>query len=164
MIKKLILLILLLLPHQKLLASPINSGISDNNINIDTKFTGTKLLLFGSQGESGDIIIAIYGPKKNYVVRKKEKNFGIWYKKKAVRFEDIHSYHAIYTTLDQVEITNSTLLKKLQIGQENFNFNNQNKLMPEGEKFKIQLINNLTQKELYGNKKGEIHFLNESFP
>lgn len=144
------------------LASPINSGISDNKINIDTKFTGTKLLLFGSQGESGDIIIAIYGPKNDYMVRKKESTFGIWHNKKAVRFNEVHSYHAIYTTLNDNEIKNSQLLKKLQIGQENFQFNNQNKLMPEGKEFKIQLIENLTQKELYSNEKKDITFLNES--
>ncbi len=69
------------------LASPIVSGISTNEINIDTKFNGAKILLFGAKEDMGDIVIAIRGPKKNFLVTKKEKFLGIWYNGKRIKFK-----------------------------------------------------------------------------
>ena len=54
-------------------ANPIISGISSNEINIDTQFNGTKILLFGAKRDAGDIIIAVRGPKKDFIVTKKQK-------------------------------------------------------------------------------------------
>ena len=54
-------------------ANPIISGISTNEINIDTKFQGAKILLFGAKGDAGNVVVAVRGPKKNFVVTKKQK-------------------------------------------------------------------------------------------
>ena len=54
----------------------IIADISDNKINIDVGFKGTKLLFFGVIDEEGDVIVSVTGPRKIVKVRRKEKKNG----------------------------------------------------------------------------------------
>ena len=82
-------LLLLLMPClAKASSAPIISGISKNEIKIDSKFTGEKILLFGAKGDAGDIIIAVRGPKKKFIITQKEKFFCIWHSGKKVVVND----------------------------------------------------------------------------
>ena len=59
-------------------------GLSSKNISINTTFTGSKILIFGSIKRNNaekiipsQIIIEVLGPKTNITIRKKKKIFGI---------------------------------------------------------------------------------------
>lgn len=166
--KKLFLITILLVSHvalaQKAFARSIISGISTNEIDIDTKFNGTEILLFGAKGEAGNIVVAVRGPKKNFLVTKKERLLGIWYNGERVKFKDSLSYYSLFSTFSDDRTTNQ-LLSELELGTGNLKFiRSDNFKLTEEEKndFQLQLVNKLEKGNLYTSGANKIEFLDES--
>ena len=156
------LFLVLFLFARDLQARPIISGISANEINIDTKFTGAQVLLFGAKGDAGNIIITVRGPKKNYLVSKKDKFLGIWYNRDRLKFKNSYSYYGFFSTNNNQAI-NSQLLSKLEIGEDQIKFDIKNgEEKNQDEEFKIEFINKLEQQNLYLNNPNSIEFLDET--
>ncbi len=140
------------------------SGISTNEINIDSNFNGQDILLFGAKSYAGKLIIAIRGPEKDFLVTKKDKLFGIWHNSKRVKFKDTASYYAIFSTFGDNAVS-PELLKKLGLGSANLKYaidraakiNDKEKI-----KFTSELINNLKKEDLYSKGTGKIDFLDET--
>jgi uncharacterized protein (TIGR02186 family) len=157
-----ILLTLLFLPNLNLQAQSIVSGISTNEINIDTKFNGQKILLFGAKGDAGNIVITVRGPKKKFTVTKKERLFGIWYNGKRIEFQDALSYYSIFSTLEGGKTT-SALLEKLELGASNIKFKSSEKEnKSEENEFTLQLIEKLEKEHLYSTGTSKIDFLDKT--
>lgn len=150
-----ILITLLFFCQGQAFARSIISGISTNEINIDTKFTGAEVLLFGAKGDAGNVIVTIRGPKKDYILNRKDKLFGIWYNKDRQKFKDVYSYYAFFSSNKEQEITKE-LLSALEIGFDATSSDLQN------SDFKVEFTNKLEQKELYLNKPGGVDFLDET--
>jgi uncharacterized protein (TIGR02186 family) len=161
---KIILMILLCLSFtsiNKAHSRPIISGISTNQINIDTKFTGAEVLLFGAKGNAGNIIVVIRGPKKDYVVSKKDKLLGVWYNKDRTLFKDSHSYYSFFSS-NENEVGDERILSKLEIGKDRIQFDiEENKNVPESE-FKVEFVYNMENKNLYLSHPESIEFLDET--
>lgn len=166
MIKKLLTITVLILFPAFALAQPIVSGISTNEINIDTKFNGTKILLFGAKGDAGNIVVAVRGPKKDFLVTKKDKLLGVWYNGQRVKFKNSDSYYAIFSTFEDNKTTNS-LLSKLELGASNLNFNIENEIENQNsekteQEFTLKLIEKLEKEKLYSIGANKIDFLDET--
>jgi len=142
-------------------ARPIISGISTNEINIDTNFNGTKILLFGAKGDAGNIIVAVRGPKKNFIVTKKQKLLGVWYNGKRIIFKDSFSYYSLFSTFDDNRVTNH-LLSQLELGTNNLKFNTNENNANENNEFQLQLVNKLERDKLYSTGANKIEFLDET--
>lgn len=143
-------------------ANPVISGISTNEINIDTKFRGAKILLFGAKGDAGNIVITVRGPKKNFVVTKKQKLLGVWYNGKRVRFKEAHSFYSLFSTFnDQEQI--DQLLAELELGKNNLKFPiaDQNDEQKKNE-FQLQLVDQLEKNKLYATSANRVDFLDET--
>ncbi len=149
--------------NSKLLAQPIVSGISTNEINIDTKFNGTDILLFGAKGDAGNIVITVRGPKKDFIITKKEKLLGVWYNGRRVKFQDSFSYYSIFSTFEDNKTTKH-LLSQLELGANNLKFKTKNSHISEKEKadFTLKLIEKLENKDLYSIGTNKIDFLDET--
>jgi len=147
---------------QQSFATPIISGISTNEINIDTEFKGTKILLFGAKGDAGDIVVALRGPKKNFIVTKKESFLGFWYNGKRVRFDNSYSFYSLFSTFGGGH-GDDDLLKDLELGKSSLKFesSDENDLATRSE-FKVQLIDNLERKSLYKSGTDKVDFLDET--
>src|SRR3989338_4287651 len=159
MMKKVFLIfIILFLYNQNAFSRAIISGISNNEINIDTNFNGTKILLFGAKGDAGNIVIAVRGPKKNFIVTKKEKLLGVWYNGKRIKFSDSFSYYSLFSTFINNQTTNN-LLSQLELGANNLKFATEDE---NNNEFKIQLINKLEKDELFSIGANKIDFLDET--
>lgn len=143
-------------------ARPIISGISTNKIDIDTRFNGAEILLFGAKGESGNIIINVRGPKKNYLMSKKDKFLGVWYNRERVKFKNAYSYYAFFST-NNSQVISDNLLSELEIGKDNLNFT-----IPDDvgditkDNFKIQFVDKLEKKDLYVTNPNPVEFLDET--
>lgn len=98
--------------------SPLVTDLSSHLISITSSFTGTDLLIFGSVDEPGDIIIVLRGPQGRVVVREKQPAFGIWVNRDSVEFNNVPGYYAIAASRPLNQITNPSLLARLQIGLE----------------------------------------------
>lgn len=142
-------------------ASPIISGISTNEINIDTKFRGADILLFGAKGYSGNIIIAVRGPKKNYVMTKKERFLGVWHNGKRVKVKDSYSYYALFSTFNQ-NVVSPELLSLLELGRNNLNFNFSDTITDSvKDEFKVKFVDKFEKEKLYPPN-SKIDFLDET--
>lgn len=168
MIKKVFFVIsfLLYLLPDTVKANPLVSGISANEINIDTKFRGEEILLFGAKADAGNIIIAIRGPKKNFLVTKKENFLGIWYNGERIKFKDSYSFYAIFSTFK--DRTNNhqifdRLLTELELGKDNLRFNVSDEVDPQKKnEFQSQLTDQLEKNQLYSTNLDRIEFLDET--
>lgn len=152
---------LLFLISSTTFASPIISGISTNEINIDTKFAGADILLFGAKGDMGNIVIVVRGPKKNFLITKKERFLGIWHNGERMKVKDLYSYYSLFSTFSD-NMASADLLAALEIGKNNlvFNFSGAADKAKKDE-FEIQLIDKFEKSKLYfANSK--IDFLDET--
>ncbi len=143
-------------------ASPIISGISTNEINIDTDFQGAKILLFGAKGDAGNIAIAVRGPKKNFLVTQKEKLFGIWHNGQRLKFKDSYSYYSLFSTFND-STSGTELIENLELGKNNLKFiTSGNATGDQRTEFQIQLIEKLEKNKLYSSGVGKVDFLDET--
>lgn len=148
-----------LIQVQTSFAAPIISGISTHEINIDTNFTGAEVLLFGAKGDAGNVVVTVRGPKKNYILNKKDKFLGIWYNKDRLKFSDAYSYYTFFSS-NKDTIIDSKLLSELEIGQDKIKFDIDEENIDD--QFKVEFVNKLEKKNLYLNKPGGIDFLDET--
>ncbi len=107
---------LCLISFQSAQARPVIADLSLRQIEIDSGFTGTDILLFGARNDPGDIVVVIRGPEKSYIVRKKERKFGIWVNKKQMRLHDVNGFYAVASNRPLADIHNDYLLEALHIG------------------------------------------------
>jgi len=143
-------------------ASPIISGISSNEINIDTKFHGAQILLFGAKGDAGNIVIAVRGPKKNFIVTKKQKLLGVWYNGERVKFKDSYSFYSIFSTFNEQESVED-LLYELELGGGNIKFKNSADItQSKKDEFEINFVEQLEKQKLYSTSPKKIDFLDET--
>ena len=142
-------------------ASPIISGISTNEINIDTKFRGADILLFGAKGYSGNIVIAVRGPKKNFLITKKERFMGIWHNGERMKVKDIYSYYSLFSTFND-NAASADILALLELGRNNlkFDFSGSSDDKTKND-FQIQLIDKFEKSSLYPAT-NKIDFLDET--
>ncbi|QFT79411.1 Putative transmembrane protein [Roseovarius sp. THAF27] len=93
------------------MAEEVVLGLSRDKVAITATFDGSEILVFGAvkreekiPEEPLDVIVAIAGPSKPVVVRRKERRFGIWVNTDAVEVDRAPSFYAIATTgpLDRV--------------------------------------------------------------
>ncbi len=108
-------------------------GLSSKNISINTTFTGSKILIFGSIKRNNtekiipsQIIIEVLGPKTNITIRKKKKIFGIWVNSNPTRIYDSPSFYSLLSTDKLEKILNQAELKNTLIGKKQF-FDEENK-------------------------------------
>ena len=142
-------------------ASPIISGISTNEINIDTKFRGADILLFGAKGYSGNIVIAVRGPKKNFLITRKERFLGVWHNGERMKVKDSYSYYSLFSTFND-SAASAEILSALELGKNNLKFNfSGNSSEAQQNEFQIQLIDKFEKSKLYPAT-SKIDFLDET--
>ena len=79
----------------------IVSNIDKKEIELTTRFDGSKILVFGALTETKNnpsLLIELVGPKQDMTIRKKSKVWGIWVKKDYAKFEKIPSFYQINST------------------------------------------------------------------
>lgn len=100
-------------------AKPLIADLSGYRIELNSGFTGTHLLLFGTRNETGDVLVAVRGPENDYIVRKKEQVGGIlWLNRKKQRFKNIPSFYLLASSKALKDMRDTTLLGPLSVGFE----------------------------------------------
>ncbi len=81
------------------------AGLSQHNVSLTTSFTGSQLFVYGAisantpgEDQPLDVIVAIPGPDERVMVRKKERQFGIWINGQGVEIDEAPSFYAVATT------------------------------------------------------------------
>lgn len=96
-------------------ALPMVADFSSRSIEIHSRFTGTELMLFGARNEAGDIFIAVRGPAKDVVVRRKGRVAGMWVNRGAETFDNVPLYLALASSRPLDSLTTLPLMARLGI-------------------------------------------------
>ncbi|MEX3006874.1 TIGR02186 family protein [Hoeflea sp. TYP-13] len=151
----------------------LDIGISTNEIAITSDFAGADLIVFGALDNADplllqlgqyDIIVALEGPPKETVVRKKDRVFGIWINRYSMRFEPAPASYSISSTLPINRITKEIELSGRTIGIEHIH------LTPAGNvgdgtrvpEFKSALLRLRVEDGLYQSEPVGVEFVSSS--
>ena len=120
---KLITFILLVLTPNAILAEAY-FDISEDNIKIETNFTGKEVIIFGILNDGQETIMTIKGPQKNAVIQKKERILGFWFNTKQITYNEIPSVFFIASSKNIEDILPASTIIKEELS---FNYLLENK-------------------------------------
>ncbi len=146
-------------------ARPVVADAFPRKIDIDHKFKGLDVLVYGARNDAGSIVIVVRGPKKDYLLRKKGKVAGIWTNIYTKEIKDLYSLYSISTMRNLEDLNNNSLLKSLGIGLNSMNYqvvNNYGKESLDPEMVKSEANQLMQQKGLYTGSDNEILFWGET--
>lgn len=144
-------------------ATPLVADLSNYRIDVDSSFNGTRIFLFGNRNTSGDIVVALRGPLKNYIVRKKEPVAGIWVNRERMKFFNVPDFYVLASNKPLEDIGPPDLFRQLLISKENL-------LSPPGgaydpasyQDFSQALIHYQEQRRLYNADMVPVSFMAET--
>ena len=148
----------------------VQIGLSSDTVEITSNFDGTDLVIFGSieggdrellEARGYDIVVVLFGPREEIVVRRKERKLGIWVNGDSMRFSDVPSSYSVATTRSLSNIADEEAIKILQLGLDNINVvqeegdNNDENL----ETFRDSLARLKVSQSLFLERIGGVQFL-----
>ena len=156
-------------------AEKLVTSISRHQVLVNSSFTGTSIVLFGTVEPDGpsprrrstgyDVIVTVTGPKESVVERRKERVLGIWTNVTSRVFVEVPSYLAVLSTQPFNRITNDETIKRLQIGIDNIPLRQQAQPTKDGadlgrdDVFRANFIRLKTQHRLYLQKTNGVTLL-----
>ncbi|MHA1597631.1 MAG: TIGR02186 family protein [Alphaproteobacteria bacterium] len=130
--------------------------LSKSVVPITADFHGSDLLLFGAANEDADIVVVVRGPKRNEVVRRKQRVFGIWTNGPEVIFENAPAYYAIAASRPLVEFLPAALASQHQIGFDGLKLDIVAGQSDTSGEYRRALIRNKQRQNLYAGETGQI--------
>lgn len=168
-----------LTPHALAQTSPatqpketIEADVSTRTVAVDTAFTGTRIVVFGTVENSRqqrpdeglyDVAIVLEGPREPLVVRRKSNVGGLWINTTNQQFKDVPSFYAIVTTRPVVEIAPKPVLWQNGIGFEFLRFDAEQKLgTKELGEFRESIVRLKSDQKLYVDSERGVAFIGKS--
>ncbi|WP_420005198.1 TIGR02186 family protein [Arenibacterium sp. LLYu02] len=111
----------LLLPALLWLSTPAMAeevvlGLSHDRVAITATFDGSEILIFGAVKRESpiateaplEVIVTVSGPKEPVMVRRKDRDFGIWVNKDSVAVDSAPSFYAVATSAPFEDVLTDT--------------------------------------------------------
>jgi uncharacterized protein (TIGR02186 family) len=95
---------------------PLVADLSKHLVAITTGFSGTDVLLFGAVEGEGDVIVVVRGPNHSQVIRRKDRQAGIWIKVGRAEVDNAPSFYRVAATRPLADIASAEVLDRHQIG------------------------------------------------
>jgi uncharacterized protein (TIGR02186 family) len=98
--------------------------LSSHTVSITTGFSGTDVLLFGAidgTQENSDVIVVMRGPDRAEIVRRKERQFGIWINTDSALIQNAPSFYQVAASRPLHHIGSERLFQDYRIGLESLN-------------------------------------------
>jgi uncharacterized protein (TIGR02186 family) len=147
-------------------------SLSNHRVAVTSSFIGEDLVLFGTvEPDAGkpalrpayDLVITVTGPRQALRTRRKERVLGIWVNIDSREFVRAPSYLAILSNRPVTEIAHQDVLRRLQIGLDNF-------LLPQrigpdladtvrDDPFRVAFVRLENQQSLYRESSTAVTFL-----
>lgn len=91
-------------------------GLSESRVSITARFEGSEILVYGAVRRTSpppispplEVIVTVEGPSMPVMVRRKERQFGLWINRDSVRIDSAPSFYAVATTGPLADILSST--------------------------------------------------------
>jgi uncharacterized protein (TIGR02186 family) len=148
-------------------------SISRHQVMVNSSFTGTEIVLFGtvepdtpaSRRRTGgyDLTTTVTGPKQTLVTRRKERVLGIWTNTDSRTFVGVPSYLAMLSTKPVDQFASPEMIRQMQLNLDNF-------LLPQqigpdqgdpgpADQFRINFVRLKTAHRLYSQKTNAVTLL-----
>lgn len=114
LIVTLTLLTMLVTPQRT--SAELVAALSSNLVAVTTGFTGSDVLLFGTTGGEGEVVVVVRGPIGKETVRRKGRHFGIWVNDAQARFANVPGYYAVASSAPIENILPEAVAARHQIG------------------------------------------------
>lgn len=138
--------------------------LSEAQISITTGFNGYDLSVFGMKRGEGDIAIAIFGPPRSMVVRRKDAVMGVWMNRESVSFSDVPVYYDVALSKPEFQLASATERMSNQIGLDGLRFQSYGSKSAEtSRRFREALIRNKQIQGHFPLETKKIIFLNDDF-
>ena len=154
-------------------AEELVTSISRHQVLVNSSFTGTSIVLFGTVEQDTaaarrrvgryNLVVTVTGPKESVVVRQKERVLGIWTNTASRTFTNVPSYLAVMANRPADEFVNAELVRRLQLNLDNTILPQQ--IGPDlgdpgpADTFRQNLVRLKTQSELYLEKTNGVTLL-----
>lgn len=139
------------------------AALSNHLVAIDTGFAGTDVLLFGTTGGAGEVIVLVRGPESDTAVYRKGRKFGIWVNEADLHFTHVPGFWAIAASRPVADLLPESLVDYHQLGLRYL------RLVPVEDagqrriaEFREALIRNKEREGLYGDNAGTVTMLGPS--
>ncbi len=139
-------------------AAPLVGDLSNYRIDIDSGFNGTRIFLFGARNDNGDIVVVVRGPRRDYIVRKKEKIAGLWINRDHMKFWGVPDFYAIAAGKPLSDIEQAAVSRQLGIGENNLLPLPVN---PKSQEFADAFLRHQHERGLYLQTPGTVQFMGE---
>jgi uncharacterized protein (TIGR02186 family) len=144
----------------------IIAALDDHLVAIDTGFSGSKVLLFGTREADGDVIVIVRGPSRKEIVRKQDRIMGVWANRQSVSFTDTPSFYNIAASKNISDLVSEEIAQQLELGPEHLN----SYLAPESKSVSAEerklywdaLLRNKKRDGLYSNEYASVQFLGKN--
>lgn len=103
-------------------ADDLVSGLSQDQIEITSNYTGTDMVVFGaiesmdSANAARDVVVVVRGPAANMSVRRKVRIAGIWINRDEMSLSGMPSYCFVASSRPLSQIASKQTLQRYQIG------------------------------------------------
>lgn len=143
-------------------ADEIVADLSKDTIEINSQFSGTSVVLFGTTEAPGDVVAVVYGPEHPLTVWRRKRIAGIWVNAESVEFLDVPSFYAVAATRPVGEVVPPDLAEFYRIGVRNLKFEPSKRTKPERLRvFTEALIREQQRAGLFPTRTAPINFLGE---
>lgn len=91
-------LVLLAVSAPPLAHAQLAAALSNHLVAVTTGFSGTDVLLFGTTGGDGDVVVVVQGPADIATVHRKGRRWGIWVNEADMSFANVPGFWSIAST------------------------------------------------------------------
>lgn len=138
------------------------SDLSTNQIEIDSSFNGSELLLFGTLRSQDELLIVISSEKKSFDIKKHFKKFGLWMGIEKQIVNDVPSFYHLLSTKPIAELSNNLNLPLLEIGKDAFFLSESKMINKNYREFFEAFVEINKEKKLYFESYEEIDIKNKT--
>lgn len=142
-------------------AEPFSVEVAYDSVDITTGFTGAHVTVFGVKRDAGQLAVVLEGPKKDIVVRRKDRFLGAWLNRSWLRYEDVPQYYG-YALEKEGE---AGVYSGEAVGVPALSFlpSSSKYSKEERARFHKALIESKQEQRLFFKDAGEIHYIDGGF-
>jgi len=112
-----------LLGGSAVFAQDLVSGLSQDQVEINSSYAGTSIVVFGAiEGEDPtpsspkDVVVVIRGPQADMTVRRKARIAGVWINRDQMKFGGMPAYYFLASSRPLAKIASPQTLARYQLG------------------------------------------------
>jgi uncharacterized protein (TIGR02186 family) len=153
-------------------AQNLVSGLSQDEIQITSSYTGTELIVFGAIEKSSsdsdaaatrDVVVVLRGPDTDMTVRRKVRVAGVWINKDAMTLFRMPSYYYLASSRPLKDLTSQENLARYQLGLATLQPESLSTHTPsKAEPFRLAAIRAREREGLFEEDQSAVEFLSYS--